>query len=384
MMRSIRKIFFFVVLLAAIGFLIYTKVLRPIPVVGHEAKRGDLIIEVMGTGSIQARVSAVVSSKIQGQVVHLDVDQGSSVTSGQVIARLDDRDLISQVEIAQANAHASQAGLDRLYADETRSLAVLRQVQRDLERTQSSFAQGAANESEIDKAEEQVAISEADLARSRSAIAEGKMLLIAAQKTLEYQQTRLDDTLITAPFDGLVVRRDRDPGDIIVPGSAIYQLVALDEIWVSAWVDETAMSGLSPDQPSRILLRSQPGEPFTGHVVRLGRETDPETREFLVDVAIKDLPSHWAIGQRADVYIETNRLQSVLIVPMTYLAVVDGQRGVFKEVNNRAVWTPCEFGFQGRESIEVESGIELGDMLVRVANPGKQNALINQKKVVIQ
>ena len=263
-------------------------------------------------------------------------------------------------------------------------MAVLRQVQRDQERTQSSFAQGAANESEIDKAQEQVAIAEADLARSRSAIAEGKMLLIAAQKTLEYQQTRLEDTIITAPFDGLVVRRDREPGDIIVPGSSIYQLVALDEIWVSAWVDETAMGGLLPDQPARILLRSQPDQPFIGHVVRLGRETDPETREFLVDVAINDLPSHWAIGQRADVYIETNRVQNALAIPMTYVTVVDGQRGVYKKLNNRAVWTPCSFGLQGRESIEVQSGVEPGDMLVRVVDIAKQSALKDQKKVVIQ
>ena len=75
MMRSIRKILFFVVVLAVVGFLMYTKVLRPIPVVGHEVKRSDLVIEVMGTGSIQARVSAVVSSKIQGQVLHLEADR---------------------------------------------------------------------------------------------------------------------------------------------------------------------------------------------------------------------------------------------------------------------------------------------------------------------
>ena len=210
------------------------------------------------------------------------------------------------------------------------------------------------------------------------------MLLIAAQKTLEYQQARLEDTVISAPFDGLIVRRDRDPGDIIVPGSAIYQLVALDDIWVSAWVDETAMAGLSPNQPSRVLLRSQPDEPLGGHVVRLGRETDSETREFLVDVAIEDLPEQWAIGQRADVYIETNRLEDVLVVPMSYLVAVDGERGVYILDGNRARWKPCELGKQGRESIEVTSGLSAGDVLIRLANPGKQNALKDQKKVVVQ
>ncbi len=384
MMRWVRRVLVLVILCLAVGFLVYTKVLRPVPVVAHEVARSTLVIEVMGTGSIQARVSAVVSSKIQGRLIELAADQGDMVSKGTVIARLDDRDLIRQVEIARANAQASQAGVERLVADQARSQAVLRQVERDLSRTQESFDQGAANESEIDKAEEQVAIARADLARSKSAIAEGRMLLIAAQKTLEYQQARLEDTVISAPFDGLIIRRDRDPGDIIVPGSAIYQLVGLDEIWVSAWVDETAMAGLSADQPARVLLRSQPGEPLVGHVVRLGRETDSETREFLVDVAIEDLPEQWAIGQRADVYIETNRLEDVLVVPMSYVVAVDGERGVYIFDGNRARWKPCGLGKQGRESIEVVSGLSAGDVLVRLANPGKQSALKDQKKVVVQ
>ncbi len=383
MARWIRRIFFLVILVAAIGFLVYAKAFRPTHAIGYTVDRNDLVIEVMGTGSIQSRVSAVISSKIQGRVVELGVDQGAMVASGQIIARLDDRDLVRQVEIAQANAQAKQAGLDRLIADRTRAQAVLRQAQRDLSRIEESFAQRAANESEVDQAKEQVAIAQADLARAIAAIAEGRMLLIAAEKTLEYQEAKLDDTVISAPFDGLIIRRDRDPGDIIVPGSAIYQLVGLDEIWVSAWVDETAMAGLEPNQPARIILRSEPDKPYAGHVVRLGRETDSETREFIVDVAIEQLPNHWAIGQRADVYIETNRITNVLIVPMTFLSAVDGQLGVYKKVGKRAIWTPCVFGAQGREFVEVKSGLEAGDILVRTANAKERTGLKNRESVVI-
>ncbi len=383
MARWIRRIFFLIIIGAIVGFGVYTKAFRPVHAIGYTVDRNDLVAEVMGTGSIQARVSAVISSKIQGRVVELDVDQGSVVTSGQVIARLDDRDLVRQVEIALANALAKQAGLDRLIADQTRAQVVLGQTQRDLSRIEESFAQGAANESEIDQAKEQVAIAQADVARATAAIAEGRMLLIAAEKTLEYQQARLDDTVISAPFDGLIVRRDRDPGDIIVPGSAIYRLVGLDEIWVSAWVDETAMAKLGPNQPVRIILRSEPDRPYSGRVVRLGRETDSETREFVVDVAIEQLPNHWAIGQRADVYIETNRITDVLVVPMIFLSTADGQLGVYKKVGERAVWTPCVFGAQGREFVEVKSGLEAGYLLVRTADPTGRVGLRDREKVVI-
>lgn len=380
-MGIVRKVLFVVIVVGVVGFLFYTRVLRPVPVIGYQAKAGELVVEVMGTGTVQARIATSISPKIQGRLVELSVDQDDRVTTGQVIARLDDADILRQVEIAEANFDAALAGLNRLKADEVRAQAVLRQVEREIARVRKAFDQGAANESEIDKAEEQVAIAQADLARTKAGSAEGRMLSIAAEKTLEYQNARLDDTIIKAPFDGLIVRRDRDEGSIVVPGSAIYSLISLDEIWLSAWVDETAMASLSPDQPARVILRSQPNDPFTGHVVRLGRETDPETREFIVDVMIEQLPTHWAIGQRGEVYIETARLSDVLTVPMNFVKMIDEKRGVYVLREGRASWTPCTFGAQGRDSLEITKGISAGDTILRLP---KQGALRDQKKVVIQ
>ncbi|MBL4591566.1 MAG: efflux RND transporter periplasmic adaptor subunit [Phycisphaerales bacterium] len=380
-MGIVRRILFIVLLLAAVGFVFYTQVLRPISVIGHKVESRELVVEVMGTGTVQARISTVISPKIQGRLIELGVDQGDRVTAGQIIARLDNSDVIRQVEIAQANSEAATAGLDRLRANESRAQAVLRQVEREINRIRKAFEQGAANESELDKAQEQVAIAQADLASTKAGVAEGRMLRIAAEKTLEYHGALLEDTVIKAPFDGLIVRRERDEGSIVVPGSGIYSLISLDEIWLSAWVDETAMASLSPDQPARVVLRSQPNDPFTGHVVRLGRETDPETREFIVDVVIEQLPTHWAIGQRGEVYIETARLNGVLTVPMNFVKMVEGNRGVYVLRKGHASWTPCTFGAQGRDSIEVAEGINAGDTILRTP---KQGALRDQKKVVIQ
>ncbi len=384
MKRWARRILLGVLVVAGVGVVLYVRVLRPTPVVGYEVVAGDLVVEVMGTGTVEARTSTVVSSKIQGRLLVLGVDQGDRVTAGQTIATLDDRDFVRQVEIAEANARAAKAGLERLRADKTRALAVVRQAERLDRRSRESFAKGAATETEIDKAEEQAAIAQAELARAEAAIAEGEMQLIAAEKTLEFQQARLEDTVIVAPFDGLIVRRDRDPGDIVVPGSSIFLLIGLDEIWVSAWVDETAMGSLAPDLPARVVLRSAPDEPLPGHVARLGREADPETREFVVDVAIERLPEHWAIGQRAEAYIETARREDVVAVPLAFVGVVDGARGVFVERDGRATWVECRFGVRGREEIEVVEGVAAGETVVRVAEPGGRASLRDGKGIVVR
>ncbi|MDQ7013980.1 MAG: efflux RND transporter periplasmic adaptor subunit [Planctomycetota bacterium] len=384
MKRWVRRILLGALVVVGVGAVVYVRVLRPTPVVGHEVVASDLVVEVMGTGTVEARTSTVVSSKIQGRLLELDVDQGDHVTAGQTIATLDDRDFVRQVEIAQANARAAEAGLERLRADKTRALAVVRQAERLDKRSRESFAKGAATETEIDKSQEQAAIAQAELARAEAAIAEGEMLLIAAQKTLEFQQARLEDTVIVAPFDGLIVRRDRDPGDIVVPGSSIFLLIGLDEIWVSAWVDETAMGSLASDQPARVVLRSAPSDPLPGHVARLGREVDPETREFVVDVAIERLAEHWAIGQRAEAYIETARHVDVVAVPLAFVGVVEGARGVFVDRGGRAAWVECRFGARGREEIEVVEGVAAGDTVVRLAAPGGGSGLRDGRRIVVR
>ena len=159
----------------------------------------------------------------------------------------------------------------------------------------------------MDKAVETLQVAAADVKRSQAAIAEAESQVVTAEKNLAYQKERLTYTQILSPYDGLVVRRDRDPGGVVVPGGSLLQLISTNEIWVSAWVDETAMTDLVTGQPARVVFRSEPGMNYPGEVARLGRETDRETREFLVDVRVKELPKNWTVGQRAEVFIETGR-----------------------------------------------------------------------------
>ena len=78
--------------------------------------------------------------------------------------------------------------------------------------------------------------------------------MIAAETTLAYRKALLADTEIVAPFDGLIVQRHRDPGDIAVPGSPVLSLVSTKELWITAWVDETEMSRVAVGQPARVAV----------------------------------------------------------------------------------------------------------------------------------
>jgi HlyD family secretion protein len=334
----------------------------------------------MGTGTLESRVKTTISPRIQERLAEVLADQGDLVETGQLLARLDDAESRQQVAIADATLAAARATVERMQADETRAQAVLRQSRLDHDRSTELLAGKIAAQAEFDKTSEGLHVAEADLKRAQSAIREAERQVLAAEKSLLYQKTRLAFTEMRSPYNGLVTRRDRDAGGVVVPGASIMQLVDTNEIWVSAWVDETAMAGLRVGQPARVIFRSEPARLYAGEVARLGREADRETREFIVDVRVKELPDNWTIGQRAEVFIETDRKAGALLVPPHFIQWRDNKAGVFVNANGRAQWHEIEPGLRGLEAVEVVRGLADGATVVRPL-PGQKKPLSEGQRV---
>jgi RND family efflux transporter MFP subunit len=366
---SLRKLLAWLVVAMVVAFGSYWFKFRPTPVMTHAVATEEVCGEVMGTGTLEARVKTTISPRILERLAEVLVDQGDPVKSGQLLARLDDAETKQQVAITEANLATARATVERVRADEARALAVLQQAQLNHKRMTNLLGSKAVSQSDFDQALESLRMAEADLKRSQSVIVEAQSQVFTAEKNLLYREEQMAFTELRSPYDGLVTRRDRDPGGIVVPGSSILQLVATDEIWISAWVDETAMSGLKAGQPARVVFRSEPAKNFVGEVARLGREADRETREFVVDVRVKDLPEHWTLGQRAEVFIETERLAGVLTVPSDFLLWREGKPGVFIAEGGKARWREVALGLRGRETVEVAQGLSAGEKIVALADP---------------
>jgi HlyD family secretion protein len=349
---------------AAVMTFVCWKLFAPVDVRSHEVTSGEIVAEVMGTGTVATHVKATISANITGLLTEVLFDQGDQVKAGQVVARLDDRDLKRQVKVEEANVSARKATVVRLIADKNSAKSTLDRASNDFERARRLLVSQSISREEYDRYADTFNVAKAGMERAEASLVEGQKLLIAAEETLEYQKARLAYTVITAPFDGLIVRRDRDPGDVVVPGTSILYLVSLKEVWVSAWVDETKQAKIKPGQPARVVFRSEPTVDYRGTVVRIGRETDPETREFLVDVQPEKLPEQWSVGQRAEVYIETERKSQATVVPSTFLVKRGGQTGVFVAVRGRAEWRALKLGLQGRETVEVLDGLTPGEIVV--------------------
>ena len=370
--RNARRVWLLVrlvALVAALAAVAWWLLLAPVAVTMHTVSTGTVSAEVLGTGTLEARTSALVGPKVAGLIVRVTVDQGDLVKAGETLIHLEDTDVKQQVAVAEADLAAAAASIDRLRADQRRADAVLAQARLTHERVTQAAAAGAGSPQELDQAAEALAIAEAERSRAGAAIIEGQKRLAAAERSLDYQRARLHDTTIEAPFDALVVRRDRDPGDVVTAGSAVLQLVSVAEMWITAWVDETELARLADGLPARVVFRSEPGLEYPGVVARVGREADRETREVVVDVRVDKLPTNWAVGQRAEVYIRTDRRENVTVLPAGLVLVREGQTGVMVDDAGKARWHEISIGLRGREVVEVTNGLAPGDVVVSPASP---------------
>jgi len=338
--------------------------LRPMAVDRHVAASGTVVREVMGTGTLDARTRATVGAKIAGRMAELGADQGDLVKKDQVLARIDDTDLRRQVSAAEAVWRAAQSSIVRAKADQTRAQAVLDQAQRDRTRLEPLREANIASLDSLEQAGERLAVAQAELGRAAAAIVETEQQAAAAEETVRMYQARLAEATLAAPFDGLVVRRVREVGDVVVPGTAVMTVVATDTLWISTWVDESAMGSIAVGQAARIVFRSDPGKGSRGEVLRIGREVDRESREFLVDVRIADPPVQWAIGQRAEVFIQTGATEAAVRLPSQLLRTRDGVVGTWIDERGTAVWRPLQIGLRGLDAVEVTAGLAAGESVV--------------------
>ncbi|TQF76984.1 HlyD family efflux transporter periplasmic adaptor subunit, partial [Elioraea sp. Yellowstone] len=192
-------------------------------------------------------------------------------------------------------------------------------------------ARGSGSVEAAEQAETEAAVAAADLAVNRADAAVAAAALADARATLLVERTALDKHTLTAPYDAVVIARTREPGSALNPGEAVFTLVARGSLWALAHVDEGSAGDLALGQPATVTMRSRPGAPLAGEVVRIGLESDRVTEERRVYVRCRQCPETVYLGEQAEVVIETGRLPAARLVPEAAVHGFDGAAGT--------VWT---------------------------------------------
>jgi HlyD family secretion protein len=384
-LSRVRRTAFWLILLGGGAGVVYFLALRPTGVRSHPVTTGTVLVEALGTGSVESRRTISVSFEVAGRVARIEVDQGDAVEADQVLAAIDDRTFQAEVALAEQGVVLAKSTLKRLEADIERSVAVLKGAEDGLARIAPLVESGIASQEALDVADERHKVAGAELSRARAAQLEGQEFIVAARRELDRARAELERTVVRSPFDGLVLRREREVGDVAAAGAAVLKLAATDTVWASVWVDETYLDALATGLPARIALRSDPERPMRGTVSRIGREVDRETRELLVDVSFDERPDRLAFGQRVDLWIELARRSEVLRIPAGVVVRVDGREGAYVLDGDRAQFRALELGQRGREFVEVQGGLAATDVVLeaRIAKQGGKNALLRDGERIL-
>ncbi|ORE98152.1 efflux RND transporter protein [Aurantimonas sp. 22II-16-19i] len=340
----------------------------PRQVVGRIVAGSTLVVERNGPGTLDATNRSAVSARVQGRIAAIDVDLNDAVKAGQVIAEIASEDLRSQLQAVVASQEAAKVAILQAKAERERSEAEVANAQATFRRQSILLEKNSTPQGSYDEAQAALRSAEAGMAAAEAAVAQAEAQERSAEATVELHRAQLEETTVRAPFDGVVIAREQNAGNIATPGAPIVEIVDPSTIVLKARFDESAIASVEPGQKVDLRFVSQPGEIIPGHVLRLSRQVDTETREFTVDVAPDELPRNWAIGQRGTAVIAVEVKADVISVPSRDIVRRDGQAGVWTLFEGRASWIPVELGEIGGSLVEIRSGLREGDV---VLSPGR-------------
>jgi HlyD family secretion protein len=324
-------------------------------------KKVEVQGKVHGPGTVQSKVPVTVSAKITGILERLYADQGDHAQKGQLLAKLDAAELKAREMAAQAARSRAQRDLARAQADMIKAQADLNLAQSNYQRDLEVFKPGYISKAAFDTTKAQLQVAESQQAATKATVTAQEAAVKQAESEVHAAAAIHKYTDIVAPMDGLITVRKAEIGDTIAPGSPIFQMVDLDQIWVAAWIDETKIAQLREGQPATIKLRS--GRDFKGEVARLNKEADTVTRELEVDVKFAQVPHPLAIGEEAEVDIDTGR-QQALAVPLSAIITQKDKKVVLVADKGRLRFQKVTLGLQDGARAAVTKGLKAGDLVV--------------------
>ncbi|WP_137128219.1 efflux RND transporter periplasmic adaptor subunit [Roseomonas sp. HF4] len=294
----------------------------------------DVPVTVFGLGAVEARILSRIGFEVGGTLTEVMADHGDRLAAGAPLARLSAASQEARLARAEAAVLSAAAQAQRAEAQRERAEALLAQRQATARRRRELANRNVGSLEAAELAETEVATAEADLAVNRADAAVARALQAEARANVAAEQTALAKHTLRAPYDAVVIARQREAGAAVNPGEPIFTLVAPDSLWALAYVDEGRAGDIALGQPATVTLRSRPGRPVAAQVARIGLEADRVTEERRVHVRCIACPEMPVLGEQAEVVIETGRLPSARLVPENAIHGFDGATGTVWVVAN--------------------------------------------------
>jgi RND family efflux transporter MFP subunit len=302
------------------------------------------------SGYVVARRKAAVASKGTGTLVFLGVDEGDKVKKGQVIARLEDSDVAASRERARENLRVAEADLN--------------EAKQSLERTRILLKQELVAQADYDLAE----------ARYKRVVS----TIDAAKFAVKEAEVAVDNTRIVAPFDGTVLKKNADVGEIVAPlagaassKAAVVTIADMSSLEVDADVSEANITRVNPEQACEITLDAYPQQHYPGYVTKIVPTADRAKATVMVKIKFREYDQRVLPEMSAKIsFLAAGAGNSpadakpLLTVPAAAVATRNGRTVVYQIRDDRAVEVPVATGRKLAGLLEITEGLKDGDKIV--------------------
>jgi len=357
---------FIALVLAAVAYWFFMKPVAAIEVrtaVAREISSQTANTVLNASGYVTARRQATVSSKFTGKVVEVLIEEGMAVEKDQVLARLDDSNVATSYALAEAQLRSAETSLK-----ETRAL--LNEANAIFKRTKNLVDKQLASEAEMDRARAGAESLAARLERKQADVR-------VAEMQLDVYRQQKDDTIIRAPFTGIVVAKNAQPGEMISPVSAgggftrtgIGTIVDMSSLEIEIDVNEAYINRVKPGQKILATLDAYPDWSIPCHVIAIIPTADRQRATVEVRVGFDELDSRILPDMGVKVAFQEPGAASTsgragIVIPQSAVSESGGKQYVLLVVDNmverRAIATAGERG----QEILVSSGIASGDKVI--------------------
>ena len=339
--------------------------------------------ELTASGYVVAQRRAAVASKGTGRLIELRVREGSTVKQGELIGRLDASDVAAAVMAAQAGVRQSEAAQRQAEAALGQAQADLDNAEVELKRQAELRDQGFVSPQAVDAAERRTLMARSALATQKAAIASAKAGLGQSQSLVTVQRVNQANTEIRAPFDGVVLLKNANVGDMITPFSsasgtsgAVVTMADMGTLEVEADVSESNVARIKADQPVEITLDALPEMRFRGSVSRIVPTVDRAKATVMTKVRFEKLDPRILPEMSAKVSFLSQAATDAdqkAVIAVNPKAVVerDRKKVVFKVSGELVEAVPVSIGRKLGELSELTNAtLKSGDRVV--LNPPEQ------------
>ena len=323
----------------------------PMTVEVTRVKRGHVSQSLTVVGNLIGEQTVDVVPRTGGRLISMNVKLGDRVRRGQVLAKVEDREIVEQVRQAEASHRVGEATIRQREAD-------LNLAQTNVERSRNLYGRQLLPKQTLDDAEARYtsAVAALDLARAQLAQSDAR---------LQELRINLANTNVVSPVDGFVARRDLDVGAFASNNQPVASVVDISSLRLVANVVEKDLRAVTVGDRASVDVDAFPGEKFSGRIARLSPILDPSTRTAAMEVEIANRDGRLKPGMYARVDLTVEDKDNVLVVPKISLVDSQGERGVYQpSEDNKAKFKAVKVGIENNETAEILEGLADGEQIV--------------------